>query len=113
MPNEIAGAPVPSDWGVVTVRDYGIGIPAAERDRLFERFFRAGNAKGKVSGMGLGLYISREIIQRHAGTMWVQSQEGQGSLFGIALPPVTVGEQVMLVHDEQDGVLLPSETAGS
>jgi len=40
-----------------------------------------------VSGMGLGLYIAREIIHRHGGRMWVESEEGAGSLFGIALPP--------------------------
>ncbi len=109
----VHGMSVPSDWAVVLVRDYGIGIPAAERERLFERFFRATNAKGNVSGMGLGLYIAREIIQRHGGTMWVESEEGQGSLFGIALPPVPGADGTVNVHEEQAGVLLPSESAGS
>lgn len=81
------GQPViPAGWGVVTVRDHGIGIPAEGRERLFERFFRASNAKGRVSGMGLGLFIAREIVVRHGGSMWVESEEGQGSLFGVALP---------------------------
>lgn len=70
----------------VTVKDSGIGIPADVQERLFQRFFRAPNAKGRVSGMGLGLYITREIIQRHGGCMWLESEEGNGSLFGIALP---------------------------
>ncbi len=79
---------VASEWAVITVRDYGIGIPEGDRDRLFERFFRAPNAKGRVSGMGLGLFIAREIVQRHGGSMWVDSEEGKGSLFGVALPLV-------------------------
>jgi signal transduction histidine kinase len=77
----------------VTVQDHGIGIPRNEREHLFERFFRAENAKGRVSGMGLGLYISREIIQRHGGVMWVDSEEDQGSLFGIALPMVAATDE--------------------
>jgi signal transduction histidine kinase len=90
---ELPGAPyVPTDWAVVTVRDHGIGIPQSERERLFERFFRAANARGRVSGMGLGLYIAREIIQRHGGRMWVDSVENQGSLFGIAVPLVSVSD---------------------
>ena len=109
----VHGMSIPSDWAVVLVRDYGIGIPAAERERLFERFFRATNAKGNVSDMGLGLYIAREIVQRHGGTMWVESEEGQGSLFGIALPPVPGADGTVSVHEEQAGVLLPSESTGS
>lgn len=83
-----AGSPeLAPDWVVVTVQDHGIGIPARGRKRLFERFYRAENAKGRVSGMGLGLFIAREIVLRHGGTMWVESEEGKGSLFGVALPP--------------------------
>ena len=59
------------------------------QNRLFERFFRAPNTKGKISGMGLGLYITREIIQRHGGYMWLESQEGKGSTFGVALRLMT------------------------
>lgn len=75
-------------WVMVTVTDAGIGIPADVHERLFQRFFRAPNAQGRISGMGLGLYITREIIQRHGGCMWLESEEGNGSLFGVALPLV-------------------------
>lgn len=74
------------DWAVITVRDEGIGIPDDVQQQLFQRFFRASNAKGKVSGMGLGLYITREIVQRHGGYLWLESKEGEGSLFGVAIP---------------------------
>lgn len=75
-----------AQWAIVTVRDQGIGIPKNEQERLFQRFYRAPNAKGRISGMGLGLYITREIVERHGGCMWLESEEGQGSMFGIALP---------------------------
>ncbi|HZB95104.1 MAG TPA: response regulator [Herpetosiphonaceae bacterium] len=99
---------IPAGWAVVTVRDYGIGIPAAGRERLFERFFRAGNAKGRVSGMGLGLFIAREIVHRHGGLIWVESEEGQGSLFGIALPLVEAPAQPDAVAEEVEKVGVPS-----
>jgi signal transduction histidine kinase len=113
MPNKVRGVPIPDDWAVVTVRDHGIGIPEAEQDRLFERFFRAGNAKGKVSGMGLGLYIAREIIQRHGGMMWVESEEGRGSLFGVTLPPVPDEASAVLARDTRSDVLVSSQVTGS
>jgi two-component system, cell cycle sensor histidine kinase PleC len=73
------------NWALVAVTDRGIGIPKEVQSRLFERFYRAPNTKGKISGMGLGLYITREIIQRHGGYMWLESVEGKGSTFGVAL----------------------------
>ncbi|HEX6289159.1 MAG TPA: response regulator [Herpetosiphonaceae bacterium] len=74
------------NWAMVSVMDRGLGIPKGVQARLFERFYRAPNTKGKISGMGLGLYITREIIQRHGGYMWLESEEGHGSTFGVALP---------------------------
>jgi two-component system phosphate regulon sensor histidine kinase PhoR len=74
------------DYAVITVVDHGIGIPSDVQERLFNRFFRAPNTQGRISGMGLGLYITREILQRHGGHIWVESEEGKGSLFGVVLP---------------------------
>ncbi len=69
----------------VCVRDYGAGIPQALRKRVFERFF--GNAEsGSHSGLGLGLFISASIIQKHGGTIWVQEHEGKGAMFCFRLP---------------------------
>lgn len=76
----------PGDYAVITVLDQGMGIPSDVQERLFNRFFRAPNTQGRISGMGLGLYITREILQRHGGYIWVESEEGKGSLFGVALP---------------------------
>jgi len=71
---------------VLSVQDRGIGIPAPQQARVFQRFFRAGNAGPGTFGLGLGLYICHDIVQRHGGRIWVESTEGQGSTFRVALP---------------------------
>ncbi len=72
---------------VVTVADSGIGIPKEEQAHLFERFFRARNAPvSGFGGLGLGLYICRDIIERHGGHIWVESELGRGSVFRVSLP---------------------------
>lgn len=78
------------DRVVVRVRDYGIGIPPPEREKIFERFYRVTNAKTPhFSGLGMGLYIAHEIIQRHKGEIGVESTEGEGSTFYVSLPTYT------------------------
>jgi PAS domain S-box-containing protein len=72
---------------VVAVADSGIGIPADQQEHLFERFFRARNAPiSGFGGLGLGLYICRDIVQRHGGRIWVESEVERGSTFHVALP---------------------------
>ena len=77
----------------VNVIDQGIGIPTQDQARLFAKFYRASNAEAHHSGLGLGLFISNEIIQQHGGRIEVQSVEGQGSTFSLILP-VVQGEHV-------------------
>lgn len=69
----------------VAVRDYGIGIPKAAQQHIFERFYRVKSEKA-VPGMGMGLYITFEIVKRHGGTLTVKSEEGKGSTFLLSLP---------------------------
>lgn len=72
---------------VITVADSGIGIPKEEQAHLFERFFRARNAPvSGFGGLGLGLYICRDIVERHGGHIWVESELGRGSMFHVSLP---------------------------
>jgi two-component system sensor histidine kinase VicK len=72
---------------VVSVQDQGIGIPDDVQQRVFEQFFRAHTGTPHDSGgMGVGLYIAREIVERHGGRIWFESAEGVGSTFHIALP---------------------------
>jgi two-component system CheB/CheR fusion protein len=66
------------------VQDFGIGIPLSEQGKLFNRFTRIG--ENTYPGLGLGLYISKEIIKRHSGTINVKSAEGKGSVFCFSIP---------------------------
>ncbi|WP_436528538.1 sensor histidine kinase [Actinoplanes sp. HUAS TT8] len=70
-----------------TVADTGIGIPAAERPRLFRRFYRASTAlEQRIPGTGLGLVIARTIVERHGGTIVLAEHDGPGTTFAIELP---------------------------
>jgi signal transduction histidine kinase/GAF domain-containing protein len=72
---------------IVSVRDFGIGIPVQQQARVFGRFVRADNARAHgIGGTGLGLYLCRELVERHGGRIWFESEEGQGSTFHITLP---------------------------
>jgi PAS domain S-box-containing protein len=71
----------------LTVRDAGLGIPAKEQERIFEKFYRLDpNMSRGIGGTGLGLYIVRELVQRLEGRVWVESAEGEGSTFYVELP---------------------------
>ncbi len=72
---------------IVSVRDYGVGIPREKQPHIFERFYRAHTGTPyDYGGMGVGLYISKEIIRRQSGRMWFESEEGRGSTFYFSLP---------------------------
>ncbi|MBW3633510.1 MAG: sensor histidine kinase, partial [Chloroflexi bacterium] len=72
-------------WGVLAVRDEGVGIPAADLPHLFERYHRGGNVAG-IAGTGIGLAGARQIIAQHGGTITVTSAQGVGTTFVIRLP---------------------------
>ena len=75
------------DRVVVRVRDSGIGIAAEDLTHIFERFYRVDDARGtQHGGLGLGLTITKTVVDRHAGTIDVQSRLGEGSEFSIRLP---------------------------
>lgn len=84
-------------WAVLRVSDRGIGIPEHGRERLFERFYRGANVvASEYSGMGIGLALSRNIVERHGGTLELESTSPTGSTFRLALPlpnQAATGEQ--------------------
>jgi PAS domain S-box-containing protein len=68
------------------ISDFGIGIPKEKTDSIFERFFRIEKDSKNFSGLGLGLYITKEIILRHKGEIWVESEPEKGSDFHFMIP---------------------------
>lgn len=71
----------------IQVQDTGLGIPTREQAKIFERFFRASNAKKvHTDGSGLGLYISKHIVEIHGGKIWFESAESKGTAFIFTLP---------------------------
>jgi two-component system phosphate regulon sensor histidine kinase PhoR len=90
-----AGGEVVLEAGAVTgemrfaVRDTGIGIPAEDVERIFERFYRVDKSR-TGSGTGLGLSIAKHIVEAHGGRIWAESVEGRGSTFYFSIPITTV-----------------------
>ncbi|HEY7094708.1 MAG TPA: PAS domain S-box protein [Ktedonobacterales bacterium] len=70
----------------VTVRDSGPGLPESEQKRIWDRFARAEATERRKSGLGLGLFITRSIIELHSGQTWVESEPGAGCAFSFTLP---------------------------
>lgn len=89
-----ADAPPETLYALIEVQDQGSGMSEEQMTRLFKRYSRGYERRGE--GLGLGLYLSREFITRHAGEIWVESQEGRGSTFSVALPLRTVSVEAPL-----------------
>lgn len=70
-----------------TVQDFGLGITTAIMPNLFTKFYRDHRNRAQIGGTGLGLYLSKAIVDAHGGNIWVRSKEGQGSTFGFTLVP--------------------------
>lgn len=81
-----------------TVEDHGVGIPTGVMPTLFEKFHRNHRNKGEISGTGLGLYISKAIVNAHGGDIWVNSKEGEGTRVTFTLKPFT-----QLAQEEKNG----------
>jgi PAS domain S-box-containing protein len=76
-----------ADSVIISVRDYGIGIAREYQPHIFEQYYRlVDDEHKKYAGLGIGLYIAAEIVRRHNGKIWVESEEGKGSTFSFSLP---------------------------
>lgn len=80
------------DRVTISVSDTGPGIPLEDRDRIFESFQQGGRGVDRQEGTGLGLTLSRRIVELHSGRMWLDSDVGVGSTFGLALPTTGTDE---------------------
>ena len=82
----IVNSKIEMDNIVVSVQDFGIGIAGENLDKLFDRYYRVDNTAMRFEGLGLGLFISSEILKRHHGSFWIESLLGKGSTFYFKLP---------------------------
>ncbi len=73
------------DWARIVVRDQGIGVAPEELERIFGRFERAVSSR-EYGGLGLGLFLTKQIVEAHGGTIRVESQPGAGATFTVLLP---------------------------
>jgi len=80
-------AHVDTEHTVISVRDQGVGIDPDKLPHVFDRFYRTPKAsQSQVEGLGLGLFVAREIVLAHGGAIWAESAPGQGSTFYVRLP---------------------------
>ena len=71
---------------VFKIEDTGVGIPQRQHKNVFEKFFRGENVAKKSTGTGLGLYMTKHIVEEHGGKVWFESTEGKGTTFFVKLP---------------------------
>ncbi len=103
----IVSAITKGDFVECTVQDFGIGIPGNVVQNLFSKFYRSHVSRQTVAGTGLGLYISKAIIESHGGQIWVSSTEGQGSIFGFTLPVYsTVADKLLANDNDNQGIIV-------
>jgi two-component system OmpR family sensor kinase len=101
-----------ADEVVVAVADHGIGIPAADLDRLFERYHRGSNVSGIV-GTGVGLYLVKMVVDMHGGAVAVESKEGDGARFTIRLPRKPASETESAAITEAPSIADPPDVVQS
>ena len=82
----VVNGKVDEDNIIVSVQDFGIGIARENIDRLFDRYYRVDNTAMRFEGLGLGLFISAEILRKHGGSFWIESEPGKGATFRVELP---------------------------
>jgi signal transduction histidine kinase len=85
-PEIVVSYSIKDNEAVVSVEDHGVGISPTNSKSIFKRYFRVEDKSYNFTGLGVGLYICKEIIQRHHGKVWLESEEGKGSKFFFSIP---------------------------
>lgn len=98
-------ASVDGDFVQFSVQDFGVGMPSAVIGKLFTKFYRSHRSKANVAGTGLGLYLSKAIIESHGGKISVSSIEGQGSTFGFSVPIYATVADKLLTNAGNQGII--------
>jgi two-component system phosphate regulon sensor histidine kinase PhoR len=99
-------AAIDGDFVKCSVTDHGIGIPSGVVSHLFSKFYRSHRSRQTVAGTGLGLYISKAIIESHGGRIGVSSTEGQGSVFTFSVPIYsTVADKLLSGNNGNEGII--------
>ena len=94
----------------VSVKDSGIGIPASLVSQVFDKFYRSHRSRENTVGTGLGLYISKAIIESHGGTIGVQSEEGRGSIFSFTVPIYsTIADRLAQQKNNNTSLVIPAK----
>lgn len=100
------GAAVDGNFVKISVTDHGIGIASSVIDSLFNKFYRSHRSRESVAGTGLGLYISKAIVESHGGQIGVSSHEGEGSIFTFTLPIYeSVAEKLKATGGANEGII--------
>lgn len=99
-------ANVKSDMVEITVEDHGIGMPSNVVSNLFQKFYRSHRSRETVAGTGIGLYISKAIVESHGGSISVRSEESRGSTFTVSLPIyATVAAKLQAGDNSNEGLI--------
>lgn len=99
-------AGVEGNFVKLSVEDHGIGMPATVVSNLFHKFYRSHRSRETVAGTGIGLYISKAMIESHGGQISVRSAEGEGSTFTITIPIYsTVADKLKMNNNSNDGLI--------
>jgi signal transduction histidine kinase len=99
-------AAVKGDFVEVSVEDHGIGMPGNVVSNLFQKFYRSHRSRESVAGTGIGLYISKAIVESHGGSIGVRSEEGKGSTFTVSIPTyASVADKLKASDNSNEGFI--------
>ncbi|MBJ58862.1 hypothetical protein CMN24_04060 [Candidatus Saccharibacteria bacterium] len=99
-------AAVKGDFVEVSVEDHGIGMPGNVVSNLFQKFYRSHRSRETVAGTGIGLYISKAIVESHGGSIGVRSEEGRGSTFTVSIPTyASVADKLKSSDNSNEGLI--------